>query len=49
MPMKSEAVRNFVFAPIGFGRGDEEMDLVAAVIANENILALNLKSGECLI
>ena len=42
MPMKSEAVRNFVFAPIGFGRGGEEKDLVAAFIANANRLALNL-------
>ncbi len=48
MPMKSEAIRNFVFAPFRVGRADEEIDLVAAIIANDNILALNLKSGECL-
>ena len=40
MPMKSEAVRSFVFAPIGSGLGGAEMDLVAIFIANENIVAL---------
>ena len=48
MPMKSEAVCNFVFAPIGLDWGDGEMDLVAAVIANENIVAVNSKSDHCL-
>jgi len=48
MPMKSEAVRSFVFAPIGSGRGGAEMDLVTVVIANANIVALNSKTGHCL-
>jgi len=48
MPMKSEAVRSFVFASMGSGRRGAETDLIAAFIANENIVALISKSGECL-
>ena len=45
MPMKSEAVRSFVFAPIGSGRGCAEIELVAIFIANDNIIAINKKTS----
>jgi hypothetical protein len=40
MPIKSEARRSFVFAPIKSGGGREKIDLVAVFIANKNIIAL---------